>query len=555
MQIIKKAFRLFVRPYWASEDKAAAWLLLLASLLFSYFVVDATVRINFWITDFYNEMQAKNVDAFAETLKHFLVLVFYLIVMFVGFLIGSRVLIMRWRQWLTEHMSVFWLEKKRYYQAGLVHDTVDNPDQRLSEDVNSFVNLTLNLCNDLFREGLTLITFCAILWHIVPAFEWTWGEQTWIVPGYLFWTALGYATLATLITYWVGRPLIGLDVAQERYEADFRFGLMRIREYREPIALMKGEPFERNLLKHVFSFVIQNYYQRLNYQIRISIVNNLAHNWRIVVPFFFAAPVYFSGLINFGQLMQTYNAFMIVEEALSYFAKHFTLLAQWLATMKRLVGFHEHLMELEGASRIADSDHVSVTDLAATTPEGKRIFEARSFNVSEGARVLVQGPNGAGKSTLFRCLAGIWPYWSGHIERPAHSVFVPQKPYFPMATLDEALAYPKLPAELKDMPRVGAWLTQVGLPQLHEERDRVRDWSKTLSLGEQQKLQFIRLFLHQPAWMFLDEPLSALDAGSRSSLLDHLLQACPKSTLVMISHLSEGQHHWTQVVAFGSLGA
>lgn len=537
-----RAFWALCKPYWTSEQKWAALGLLAVVIGLNLGLVYFEVLFNAWNKEFYDALQNKDWDTFVSSFIYFGKLAVGYIVIAVYMVYLRQLLQIKWRAWMTEQYLERWLKSRAYYVMPLTGNGADNPDQRIAEDLKLFVDLTLQLGLGLLKSIVTLASFAAILWGLsggltIPVMG---GIE---IPGYMMWAAIIYAVAGTWIINRVGRPLVGLNFDQQRYEADFRFGLVRVREYAEQIALSRGEASENHSLLGRFSHVIGNYKALMLRQKRLTWWSAGYGQIAIVFPFIVASPRYFSGAIQLGDLMQIASAFGQVQGALSYIIDSYTTIAQWRAVCERLIGFQEAVAKAETTAATAAVHHesegradIAVEGLSVGLPDGRTLYETGALTLSPGRTTILRGPSGSGKSTFFRALAGIWPFGKGRVHVPTEPpMFLPQKPYLPLGTLDAALCYPDAPERFDAAAKREA-LEAADLPQLAERLGEERAWGQTLSPGEQQRLAFARVFLRKPAWVFLDEATAALDDGTERRLYSRLKERLPKTGIVSIGH-------------------
>jgi len=531
------------RPYWFSEERWAARGLLGVIVSLNLGIVFLEVLFNRWNNDFYNALQDKNLAAFYDSLAYFAVLATAFIIAGVYQLYLNQMLQIRWRRWLTDHYLEEWLGNRTHYRMQFTDRGTDNPDQRISEDLSIFVDKTLNLSLGLLSAIVTLASFVTILWGLSGPLALAIGATSFNVPGYMVWVALLYAIVGTWLIHLVGRPLIALNFNQQRFEANFRFSLVRVRENSESIAIYAGEADETRGLRRRFLDVFGNWWEIMRRQKKITWLRSGYGQIAIIFPYVVAAPRYFSGAIPLGGLMQTASAFGQVQGALSWFVSAYVQLAEWRATMDRLTSFHT---ATERARAAALADTGTVTEIAGgelvfqktklNLPDGSPLLAPFDATVRPGEKVLVTGPSGSGKSTLFRAIAGIWPFGSGRLVKPAaRTLFLPQKPYLTIGTLREQLSYPAAPGTFDDNACRAA-LADCGLPLLAGRLDEEQHWAQILSPGEQQRIAFARAFLHRPEWLYLDEATSSLDEASEARLYRLLNEKLPATTLVSIGH-------------------
>jgi vitamin B12/bleomycin/antimicrobial peptide transport system ATP-binding/permease protein len=533
-------------PYFRSEDKWAGRTLLAAVIAIELSEVGIDVLINQWNNRFYNALQDRNWDNFLREIGIFTVLAFCSIGLAVYQLYLNQWLQIRWRRWLTGRYLGAWLSEANHYRMQLQGDAADNPDQRISEDMKLFVELTLDVGLNLLNAVVTILSFVVILWGLSAAAPLHLYGRSFPIPGYLVWAALIYAVFGTILTQWIGSPLVHLDFQQQRFEADFRFSLVRVRENSEQIALLRGEGAERDQLSNRFSHVVANWYAIMNRTKRLTAFTTSYAQAAVIFPVLLLAPAYFAETIQLGAMVQAANAFENVRKALSVFVTIYRTLAQWRAVVARLDGFE---MAIARATALAStppkidirqasgSDSIDLKELLVKLPNGTPLVSAQGFAIDRGDRMLVSGPTGAGKSTLFRTIAGIWPFGSGTIAIPANAslMMLPQRPYFPVATLKAATVYPA-PENAFASDKVTEALTAVGLPKLADQLDEEAHWNRMLSLGEQQRLGLARALLHAPDYLFLDEATASLDEASEAELYRLLEQRLPATTIVSIGH-------------------
>jgi putative ATP-binding cassette transporter len=544
-RFIGRAWQL-AHPYWTrSDERLVAWALLAAIVGISLGLVYLAVVLNRWNRDFFNAIQEKSYADFLQLLLYFCFIAAVYIVAAVYRAYLRQMLYMRWRVWLTRAYLEDWLGDRVYYRLEQDARGTDNPDQRIADDLRQFCNTTLTLTLDLLQQLVTLGSFLVILWGVSGPLVVHLGGSDWTIPGYMVWAAVLYALAGSVFTYFVGRPLVGLSFNQERVEADLRFSLVRMREYAEGIALYRGEAAEHAQLERRVDGIFSNWWRIMRAQKRLNFFTHGYAQAAVVFPFFVSAPRYFSGAIQFGDLTQIADAFGTVQGSLSWFVQNYPELASWKASVDRLVSF-EHAIdaarrearEQRGVSTRHAPGHVlRVSHLDLALPSGRAILAGAAFGIEAGERVLLTGPSGSGKSTVFRAIAGLWAYGGGQVEVPegARLMFLPQKPYIPIGSLRDALAYPSPAAGYAD-ERLGEALEAAGLAGFADRLDEVRNWSQSMSGGEQQKLAVARAVLQQPDWLFLDEATASLDEESERAVYCLLAERLPGAAIVSIAH-------------------
>jgi putative ATP-binding cassette transporter len=535
-------------PYFRSEDWLAGRVLLAAVISIELSLVFINVLLNQWNNRFYNALQEKNWEGFVREIGIFSLLATFYIALSVYQLYLNQWLQIRWRRWMTSTYLGEWLHSANHYRMQLKGDAADNPDQRITDDVKLFVDQTLNIGVGLLSAVVTLASFVVILWGLSAESPLHIFGREFAIPGYLVWGALVYAILGTALTQWIGSPLVNLDFQQQRFEADFRFNLVRVRENSEQIALLQGESAERQRLSERFGRVVGNWFAIMQRTKRLTAFTSSYSQAAVIFPYVLVAPAYFADKIQLGGMMQTASAFSSVQQALSFFVSTYRTLAEWRAVVARLDGFEAAIksaaaqptetgsIELVASPR---GDSIDLKQLLVRLPNGTPLVSADGFSIRAHERTLVTGPSGAGKSTLFRAIAGIWPFGSGSIAVPSRAtmMMLPQRPYFPVGSLKAAIVYPA-EASAFSSDQVGNALVAVGLPRLAPRLEEEAHWNRMLSLGEQQRLGLVRALLHAPQFLFLDEATASLDEASEAELYRLLENKLPATTIVSIGHRS-----------------
>lgn len=539
----KRVWRL-TYPYWQSEEKWRAWGLLVLILVLNLGGVYLLYLLNKWNQAFYDSLQQKNATEFWKQIWVFCTLAVFWVLVSVYKVYVAQILQMRWRNWLNRNFLNRWLSDKIYYRMELARNETDNPDQRIAEDLNKFTADTLGLSIGLLNATVTLVTFIGILWGLSGPLKFSLLGNEILIPGYMVWGCILYALAGSLITHFIGRPLISINFLQQRYEADFRFDLVRLRENSEQVALYHGEPSEHKHLLTRFAAVMGNWWRLTKANKRLGFFTFGFGQAAVIFPFFLAGSRYFSGAISLGVLMQIASAFGRVQDALSWFVDNYANLAGWRATVDRLLQFQAAMnraaTQAHGAqveTPVSADESLQVEDLTLALPNGNVLLNATQFNIQPGEKILLTGASGAGKSTLFRAIAGIWPFGRGRVKRPGgkRTLFLPQKPYLPIGSLRDSVCYPGKPGEFSDAAIVEA-LSACKLGALTSRLDESAHWAQQLSPGEQQRLAFARALLHKPDWLFMDEATSALDEATEQEMYRLLSERLAHSTVISIAH-------------------
>lgn len=557
MKYFSKSFLLAIwdltKGFWQSEEKWKAYGMAAVIIAMQVIYVGSMVYYNSWQKDFYNTIQAVDQDAFFYYLKFWPMYMVFFIFIEVNRDYLMQWLEIKWRTWLVHHYVGRWLGDKTYYLLQIAksdeNSAVDNPDQRISDDIRLFVNYMLTLTLGILNAVMKLISFSTVLWGLSGIMTFTVLNHDVQVPGYMLFLAIVYALTGCIFTIVVGKPIVKLNYKQQEYEANFRFGLARIREYCESIASFKGEITESLDAMKRFFVVRDNFKRIMTRQWWLSWVTSL--HWRIgfLFPYLVGVPRVFSGDMQFGGLMQTAVAFQHVENALAYLVLHYyssteASFAQLQAVVQRLSDFKQGMADVETSLHNAQLEYVESTNnsigakgLTLYKPDGREMISNLTFTINKGESLMISGPSGRGKSTLLKALTGIWPYGKGTIEGPAGDkrIFLPQKAYMPMGTLRDIIVYPSSGVDISDHQIIDM-LRLCQLEHLVDRIDEVANWGQLLSLGEQQRVSFARLFLLKPEWVFLDESTSALDVDNEALMYELLKTLCPQSTVVSVAH-------------------
>lgn len=543
LQFFKDVWNL-TKSYWQSEEKKKAFFLLFCIIALTLGVVYMLVLLNQWNNSFYSALQNYEKDKIFDELIHFSWLAAIYIILAVYSYYLQQCLILNWRRWLTTKFIDIWLKNKTYYHLQMFGKDTDNPDQRISEDVKLFVEMTLGFTIGIIKAFCTFASFVVILYGMSGPLTIQIFGYSFTINGYLFWASFIYSILGTYATHVVGKKLVNLNFIQQKFEADFRFSMIRLRESAESVAFYRGEGQESKVFKERFRLLLDNFWKLVNKQKQLVWLSSGYSQIAIIFPFVAAMSRYLSKEFTLGGLMQVASAFGRVQDSLSYFVDMYTSIAQWQAVVMRLTFFGKHMQEVSVEAerfhleRFATSAAVSADNMQVNLPDGTPLLQNIYFTLQQGENVLIKGVSGSGKSTLLRAIAGIWPFVEGKINLPDTDklMFIPQKPYLPLGTLREALLYPGT-KPLTDEELVCLMeICQIGY--LEDKLDVTADWSHVLSVGEQQRLAFVRAHIQQPLWLFLDEATSALDEETEAKMYSLLQERLHNTTVVSVGHRS-----------------
>ena len=530
-------------PWWISEEKKVAWCGIITLLLLSLGSVYIAVIFNSWSRNFYNTIEQKNLEAFLHQTLIFFVIMIFLLADFCTRSYLTAWLSFRWRRWSTLQLQTKWLSNKNFYTIPLQGKEMDNPDQRIAQDVREVCYATIAISLSFFREGVNFITFSIILWNVSRAFDFKIASLTLHIPGLLVWTAIAYSLIGTIVIFKIGRPIIDLDRIQEKREANFRYGLMRIFERREEIATLRGEAVEQEFLQGTFLELTKNYYHILKRQIYINLFQNFYRNASMFVPLFLVGPLYFKNIITMGVLMQAQGMFDQVNASLSLIMTEFNAITGALASLKRLIAFHAMMQEDDQPITYltASNNQLHIAPLTIRTPTHELICISPEVVLKSGDRKVLMAPSGTGKTSFLRVISGIYPYVDGGLMTlDQEAMIIPQRPYMPVGTLRQCLLYP-LPESHFAHKAIGqetlvTLMKKTYLEHLIPLLDTDDDYQNRLSLGEQQRINFLRVLVQEPRWVFMDEPCSQLNKEYAQHLLLLLTSRLDTSGIFIISH-------------------
>ena len=536
------------KRYWRSEEKYRATLLLIAIIVLSLGQVYALVVLNKWYNTFYSSLQEYNNAAIIKGLEEFCIIAACYVAINVYSYYLQKVLQMRWRTWMTREYIKDWLTARTYYLLQVFEKDTDNPDQRISDDIRMFVESTLTLVLGFIKNFVLFVSFVGILWGLSGSLSLGFIGLDISVPGYMVWVTLLYAAIGTWLTDRTGRVLGKLNFDQQMFEADFRYSMIRLRENSENVAFYKGEQFEGRYFTKKFTTLIDNLWKIVRKQKQVIALTATYSQVSVIVPLALSIPKYLTREINLGGLMQVTSAFGRVQDALSFFVDAYVTIAEWSAVVKRLTDFDKHMKTVKEEYKQeqksfldGEADSLEVKDLTIKLPDGKVLLEGLTAQFTPASKCLVKGPSGTGKSTLLRTLSGLWPYTEGEISYPkGGKMFLPQRSYLPLGSLRDVLLYPGTIQISDEKMKEVLELCKLGF--LAGSLDREEDWSTIFSLGEQQRIAFVRAILYQPKWLFLDEATSAMDESLEADMYNLLSEKLPDAAIISVGHRSTLNH-------------
>ncbi|MEW6024171.1 MAG: ABC transporter ATP-binding protein/permease [Pseudomonadota bacterium] len=551
-----KQFVNVAKPYWLGEEKRSAWALLLFLIVLMLVETKLAVMLNNQAGEMTSALAGRNSDRFWNSVRACLFVLAFAVPVYAFYYYMRDRFANGWRRWLTGRFLDGYLTGRKYYALGS-NSEIDNPDQRISEDINTFTGRSIHFLLIFIGSIMQLVAFSAVLWSISK-----------VLVGVL----AVYALVGTVVALYVfGNPLIQLNFWQLRREADFRFSLMRLRENAESIAFYRGEAQERAHIDGKFDSVIQNFAQLIRKQCSLNLFQRTFSQLTLVLPFVILAQGVLSGELEVGRAVQAAGAFTAVLTAVGVIVDNFESLSRFVAGIDRLQALSRLMMpetEPDATSAAADagqpcirmrpSSHLALESLTLHPPQSERVLiKELSLSLKPGDALLITGESGCGKSSLLRAIAGLWNTGSGTIHHPPleSCFFLPQQPYLQAGTLRSQLLYPSGQSALDDAQLL-AILEQVHLPRLAERvggLDAVQDWEKLLSVGEQQRLAFARVLVHAPGIVILDEATSALDSANEASLYARLRES--GTTLISIAHRPAVLRHHTHVLRLLGEGA
>ncbi len=555
-----RQFLSFAAGYWAGEKRFAVWGLTALLILLTVGQVVVPVLINIWSERLFDALEQRSMDRFLTMIGAVGVIIAFNIINAVLHLKVKRRLQLGWRRWLTAKLLEDWLRRGRHHQIAYLDGDHDNPDGRIAEDIRITAEMAIDLGHSLTYCAMLLLSFTNILWMLSGRISVTVLDTELSVPGHLLFIALLYAAMGTTIALLVGKPLVDAVNRRQGYEADFRFGLARVRENGQGIALLHGKSAERGRLTNLFGGVTAGWHGQTRALGHMMLFSATYSVLSAAFPILVAAPRYIAGTISLGVLMQTAQAFQQTVGALSWPIDNLARAAEWRASVERVLSLHEALERLDREVCGADADHIvversdehrglSFRGVAIDDPDGTPLLHPFDLDVRHGDRVLIVG-DPAATVRLFRAVAGVWPWGRGKVALPAHTrvFFMPEHPYLPHDTLRAVLTYPGQPSTVTDA-QAGDALSLVGLGHLVGHLDSEDRWDEVLSVPERQRLSFARLLIRRPDWIFLEDATDSLDAKSEAALLELIERTLPAATILTIgNHAGLEAYHQRRLV-------
>ncbi|MFC0322414.1 ABC transporter ATP-binding protein/permease [Gallibacterium melopsittaci] len=534
------------KNYFLSKQGIVPLLTFTIIVLLTLLSVRIDVIFSQWYNNMYKSLQELNAEAFWQQMVVFCVIAgVNLVNVLVIYFVKSKFNI-HWREWLNGQFLDRWLSNQSFYKTQYTYNQMDNPDQRIQQDITSYVENSMSFSTGVISACVSIVAFTGILWNLSGPMTIAGVE----IPHMMVFLVFIYVLITSVFAFKLGRPLIKLNFANEKLNADYRYSLIRVKEYAESIAFYAGEKIERILLNQQFKRIIDNVWQLIYRTLKLSGFNLVVSQVSVVFPFIIQAQRFFSKQITLGDMVQTAQAFGQVHSSLSFFRNSYDVFTEYRATLERLSGFTAAIQNCQqnNVAQIAhDSDDIVFEDLSVFNAEGTTLLNQLNLTLKTGQRLLIQGPSGVGKTTLLRTIAGLWLYSSGKIRCPEEALFLSQKSYLPQGTLRSTLYYPNNIIE-NDQQRAVEILKAVQLPHLVDKLDESRDWTRILSLGEQQRVAIARLLLAEPKVAFLDEATSSMDEGLEFAMYQLLIERLPNTILISVGHRSTLHQHHTDLL-------
>ena len=532
-----KQFWMFAGGYLSPKRSVKPLLFFVLIVTLTLFSVRLSLVHSTWYNNMYTALQEFNQTVFWEQMILFCFIAgFSVAAALISYYLNQRFSI-NWIEWLNTELLEKWMDKRAYYKSQYIGNNLDNPDQRIQQDIQSYVKTTLSLSTGVIDAVTSMISYTILLWGLAGPMT-LFGIE---IPRAMVYLVFAYVIFTTLIAFWLGKPLIRLNFANEKLNANYRYSLIRVKEYAESIAFYAGEKVEKSRLYKQFRAVIDNMWDIVFRALKFSGFNLVVSQISVVFPLLIQVGRYFEKQIKLGDLMQTLQVFGKLHSNLSFFRNTYDSFAEYKATLDRLTGFHYSVEAAQKQSKTDITDHptdVIFQHLSVKSPMGKILIKDLNLTLTQGNSLLIQGQSGVGKTTLLRTIAGLWSYAEGKIFCPQHNtLFLSQRPYLPQGNLLTALYYPDT-TENVDLAKITRVLEQVQLAHLQDRLEQEQDWSRILSLGEQQRLAFARLLLHKPKVAFLDEASASLDEGMEHAMYRLIREELPNTTIISVGHRS-----------------
>jgi len=532
-----KQFWMFAGGYLSPKRSIKPLLFFVLIVTLTLFTVRLSLVHSTWYNNMYTALQEFNQTVFWEQMILFCFIAgFSVAAALISYYLNQRFSI-NWIEWLNTELLEKWMDKRAYYKSQYMGNNLDNPDQRIQQDIQSYVKTTLSLSTGVIDAVTSMISYTILLWGLAGPMILLGIE----IPRAMVYLVFAYVIFTTLIAFWLGKPLIRLNFANEKLNANYRYSLIRVKEYAESIAFYAGEKVEKSRLYKQFRAVIDNMWDIVFRALKFSGFNLVVSQISVVFPLLIQVGRYFEKQIKLGDLMQTLQVFGKLHSNLSFFRNTYDSFAEYKATLDRLTGFHYSVEAAQKQSKTDITDHptdVIFQHLSVKSPMGKILIKDLNLTLTQGNSLLIQGQSGVGKTTLLRTIAGLWSYAEGKIFCPQHNtLFLSQRPYLPQGNLLTALYYPNI-TENVDLAKITRVLEQVQLAHLQDRLEQEQDWSRILSLGEQQRLAFARLLLHKPKVAFLDEASASLDEGMEHAMYRLIREELPNTTIISVGHRS-----------------
>ncbi len=563
-KFLLQGFFKLLTPYW--KKNPLGWVLLISIISLTAGGIYLNTVYNEWFNNFYTAIQDKNLPNFNKGLLFFCVIAAINVIVVSSNAYLKQTLTIHWRHWLSRHYMSIWMKNGNFYRQQFTATSHDNPDQRIAEDLNEFVVLTFTILLGIASDLAMVATFLKILWDKSQSIVLSLSDISAVMPdflvnalsgiidfngsitlpnGYLVYFCFSFALIGTILTFLIGHPLVKLNFKQQRFEADFRYNLVHVRENAENIALYKGVNVEQMLLSDSFSHVVKNFFALLYRELYLNFFMISYHRIATILPYIIVSPLLFAKVIKLGDLMQIVNCFNFVVNSLTTIMDNFTNLARWKSVIDRLVSFRDSLEESESLEKITpkyQGSDVVLKDVTIKLPNGNTLLDKCNLTLKQGDSVTIKGPSGCGKSTLLKTIAGLWPFASGSLVFPENLsirdiLFLSQKPYLPIGTLADAICYPCRSSDFKKDEIIEA-LKIVDLSHLQNKLLEKQPWEHILSIGEQQRLAFARVFLVKPQILFLDESSAAIDEPLEQRIFSKVMQDLPNSIIIGVNHRS-----------------